>query len=89
MNPATSLIKHQVILCFINCLFPSVCIIVSEIYMPLRRLCIIFNRRCGRLAAPSGPERDKVTSYDADEDFVHTCWAGAMSFFPDGYSIVK
>lgn len=75
-------------MCFINCLFPSVCIIVSEIYMPLRRLCIIFNRRCDRLLSLS-PVCDKVTSYDADEDFVHTCWVGAMSFFPDGYSIVK
>lgn len=89
MNPATSIIKHQVILCFINCLFPSVCIIVSEIYMPLRWLCIIFNGRFDRLLSLSARVCDKVTSYDADEDFVHTCWVGAMSFFPDGYSIVK
>lgn len=57
--------------------------------MPLRWLCIIFNGRYDRLLSLSARVCDKVTSYDADEDFVHTCWVGAMSFFPDGYSIVK
>lgn len=56
--------------------------------MPLRQLCIIFNRRYDRLLSLS-PERDKVTSYGADEDFIHTRWLVAMAFFPDGYSIVK
>lgn len=88
MNPATSVIKHWVILCFINCILPSVCIIVSEISMPLRRLCITFNRSLDRQLSPR-LVLDKVTSSDADEDFVHTCWVSAMSFFPAGYSIVK
>lgn len=88
MNPATNVIKHWVILCFINCILPSVCIIVSEISTPLRRLCITFNRSLGRQLSPR-LLLDKVTSSDADEDFVHTGWVSAMSFFPAGYSIVK
>lgn len=56
--------------------------------MPLRRLCIIFNRRYDRLPSHS-PVCDEVSSYEADGGLVHTRWVGPMSFFPDGYSIVK
>lgn len=95
-DPALGVIKHSAISCFMNCLFPSVCIIVSEIYMPFCQLCIIFNRRCSRLPLSllsflslplplAPPECDIVASSDADEDSVHTCPVGAMPFFPAGY----
>ena len=78
MNPAAGIIKHGVILCFINCLLPSVCIIVSWIDRPLLGLCAVLIEGAEH---PLPLPHDGADLSIANEDFLHTGCIQQRRFF--------